>query len=165
MDSIAEGAETQYGSMTRLTAINTELTDIISRMNTLIDETGALMRKITEDARSGDASIRNMNGSMEKIFKSSDDIGGIMIMISDISEKINLLFLSTRQSKAARAGDAGRGFAVVADEISKLADQTASSIKEIESIIRVNKEEIGSARPTWITQSPRRIKSLRASMT
>ena len=41
-----------------------------------------------------------------------------------------------------RAGDAGRGFAVVADEISKLADQTTSSIKSIDSLIRTNEQEI-----------------------
>jgi methyl-accepting chemotaxis protein len=36
-----------------------------------------------------------------------------------------------------------RGFAVVADEISKLAEQTASSLKEIENLIKLNNEEIG----------------------
>jgi len=145
MDSIAAGADTQYESMTRLSSLNKELGEIISGMNAVIDETGKLTMNIIEDARSGDMSIRNMNGSMEKIFKSSDDIGGIVTMISEISDKINLLSLNAA-IEAARAGDAGRGFAVVADEISKLADQTASSIKEIDSLIRVNTEEIGNAR-------------------
>ncbi len=38
----------------------------------------------------------------------------------------------------------GRGFAVVADEISKLADQTSMSIKEIAGIITTNNQEIRS---------------------
>jgi methyl-accepting chemotaxis protein len=38
-------------------------------------------------------------------------------------------------------GRGGRGFAVVADEVSKLADQTASSIKDIDRHIKNNAEE------------------------
>ena len=72
---------------------------------------------------------------------SSREMMGIVDIINDISEKINLLSLNAA-IEAARAGDAGRGFAVVADEISKLADQTAISIKEIDRLIKVNNDEI-----------------------
>jgi methyl-accepting chemotaxis protein len=68
---------------------------------------------------------------------------GVIQIINDISDKINLLSLNAA-IEAARAGDAGRGFAVVADEISKLADQTTSSIKSIDSLIRTNEQEIVS---------------------
>ena len=46
------------------------------------------------------------------------------------------------------AGDSGRGFAVVADEISKLAEQTASSIKDIDRLISGIASDISSGLST-----------------
>lgn len=113
----------------------------IRTMNTQADKTLNLSSTVAAHARQGGESISTMNLSMDKVMKSSNDMIGIIEIINDISDRINLLSLNAA-IEAARAGDAGKGFAVVAEEISKLADQTASSTKNIDSLIKANSEEI-----------------------
>jgi methyl-accepting chemotaxis protein len=71
---------------------------------------------------------------MRRIQHSSEQIKSIIELISEIADQTNLLALNAA-IESARAGDAGRGFAVVSDEISKLADKSTQSAKEIEALI------------------------------
>lgn len=143
MDKISDGSEQQNDMLVKLIAILNDLSGSINQVYETVSEAAALSKTIAADAISGDSSMKTMNQSMINVSQSSDDMTKIVNIIREISEQINLLSLNAA-IEAARAGDAGRGFAVVADEVSKLADQTASSIKEIEKLIDLNNNEIQS---------------------
>jgi len=141
IENIASGAARQSAILTALNAEIMNLDGSITEIDSQIKETVELSGSISLRARSGEESLRNMNDSMKSITESSNQMTAIVGIINDISDQINLLSLNAA-IEAARAGDSGRGFAVVADEISKLADQTAQSIKEIDRFIKINNDEI-----------------------
>jgi methyl-accepting chemotaxis protein len=71
---------------------------------------------------------------MERIEKSSQQIGDIIGVTDEIAFQTNLLALNAG-GEAAPAGDASRGFAVVAAEVRALAQRSAEAAKEIKSLM------------------------------
>lgn len=143
IDSVADNSQFQFTTLEELIHRIKELSHIIEEMAGIITITQEVTSGISGQASSVNNSLNLMNTNMEKITDSSGQVIQIIEIINDISEQINLLSLNAA-IEAARAGEAGRGFAVVADEISKLADQTASSIKDIDILISENDNEIRS---------------------
>jgi len=141
IENVAGFARNQDQGLEEMTAVLNELSDIIGGLDATINDSQSAMDDITDKAGSGERSLREMEKNMGNIRQSSEQMTGIIGIINDISDQINLLSLNAA-IEAARAGDSGRGFAVVADEISKLADRTATSIKDINALIKTNDSEI-----------------------
>lgn len=141
LDNVSFSAKNQSELMASLAGSINELYQITSemagKMKAALEKTSA----VSVQAKSGEQYLEDMQGSMTSIGATSGEMSGIVSMITDISDRINLLSLNA-SIEAARAGEYGRGFAVVADEVSKLADQTSGSVKEIDRLIKQSNEEV-----------------------
>ncbi len=81
--------------------------------------------------------LENSSTTIMALKEETSRIAEISKTINDIADMTALLALNA-SIESARAGEHGRGFSVVADEISKLADDSMSSAKEINDIIRMS---------------------------
>jgi methyl-accepting chemotaxis protein len=162
-----QAAATQQASGSReqaaaTTEVSTTIRELLSTSRQ-IAESAQRVARIAEEtasgARLGDQTVQRAQegitgikrqvdlivGHMLELGKKSQQAGGILELINELSEQTNILSINAT-IEAAGAGESGRRFAVVADEIRKLADRVAGSTKEIRGVI----EDIRSAVNTTV---------------
>ena len=139
--AVSNSKKSQYASTEGLT----------SNLKILNEENGHLLQMIGDSEKgifrtrnvvqTGEATLFSMQNSMTSISNTYRNMQTIIQGIHEIADRINLLSLNA-SIEAARAGEYGRGFAIVAQEVSKLADQTARSIRESDSLMKSIQTEV-----------------------
>jgi len=117
--------------------VNTDILSINESSTNLskqIDELVSTFSQAIAGVEKGQETMQRSVTAITDISRYLENVESTVSAINEIADKINLLALNAA-IEAARAGEHGRGFAVVADEVNKLADQTASLVKGIQSTI------------------------------
>jgi len=79
--------------------------------------------------------IQSTAKRIKRLGESSQEIGEIVDLISDLSEQTHVLALNAA-IQAASAGEEGRGFSAVAQEVQRLAERSARATRQITALIR-----------------------------
>ncbi|MGL5995301.1 MAG: methyl-accepting chemotaxis protein [Pseudomonas proteolytica] len=153
-----EGMEQQSGEITSMAGAVEEFSATSLNIADNMGNTERLAQENAQQTRIGRHSMQEASASLEHIATAlnstatvintlgqrSQEIGGIVGVITSIAEQTNLLALNAA-IEAARAGEQGRGFAVVADEVRNLASRTRQATDEISGMIQSIQQETGNA--------------------
>jgi CHASE3 domain sensor protein len=145
---------------TAMNEIGTTISELLATSRQ-IAESSQRVAQISEQtaagARAGDATVQKAHDSvvtirkqvdlivshMLDLGKKSQQIGGILEIINELSEQTNILSINA-SIEAVGAGDAGKRFGAVAEEIRKLADRVGGSTKEIRALIEEMRASVNS---------------------
>ena len=155
---LADEIDSVSGITQELAAGNQETAAAAQEVNTMSGEIEEAAKGIAEHAQEGNgkvdeihtraadtkqkisANIRKVHGEINDSLSEAlenakvvEQIGVLAESIMGITSQTNLLALNA-SIEAARAGEAGKGFAVVADEIRNLAEQSASTVGNIQEV-------------------------------
>jgi methyl-accepting chemotaxis protein len=111
-------------------------------VNAITEKAETLSIDLIKVARDGEVSVDNVSEAIKLIETASNQVLGIVDILSNISTQTNLLSMNAA-IEAAHAGESGKGFGIVAAEIRRLADDSRQQSEQIVSCIKDMMEKIG----------------------
>jgi methyl-accepting chemotaxis protein len=162
----ASGSKEQATAMAEITttisellATSRQIAESAQRVARVAEDTAEAGRFGEDTVREGGEAIDGIRRQVEAIVshmldlgRKSQEIGGILEIITELAEQTNILAVNAA-IEAAGAGEAGRRFGVVAEEIRKLADRVSGSTKEIRTLIQDVRAAVNASVMTTETAS------------
>ena len=145
---LAAGSDGRLDAARRIRGAADQLTEASAAVRGAAQETVEISATVERRAQQGVAEAqqaalhvstlaamaRETMDAIAGVREASGTIGQITLVVGKIVRQTNLLALNAA-IEAARAAEAGKGFAVVAEEVRKLANQSADSLKNIQSLL------------------------------
>jgi methyl-accepting chemotaxis protein/methyl-accepting chemotaxis protein-1 (serine sensor receptor) len=156
--SLAQGTSEQAATLEETSSSTSEITSITHKNSENTRTVTGLMEETARLVAGANRNLEDMVESMKEINGSSEKISKIIKVIDEIAFQTNILALNAAV-EAARAGEAGMGFAVVADEVRNLAHRSAQAAKDTAALIEesIGKSGEGSRKLDQVAQSIREI--------
>jgi twitching motility protein PilJ len=137
MASMAASVEEVSGNAERAADVARHSVDVAHKGGEAVRRTIDGMNTIRE-------TIQETSKRIKRLGESSQEIGNIVELITDIAEQTNILALNA-SIQSSMAGEAGRGFAIVADEVQRLAERAANATRQIEALVRTIQADTNDA--------------------
>ena len=131
-------------SMSMVSKNASDSADVARNSVNIAHKGGETVRKTISGMESIREQIQETSKRIKRLGESSQEIGDIVSLITEISDQTNILALNAA-IQASMAGEAGRGFAVVADEVQRLAERTGDATKQIEALVKTIQTDTNEA--------------------
>jgi len=118
--------------------------DVAHRSLKIAQDGAGIVRKSITGMDTIREQIQETSKRIKRLGESSQEIGDIVGLITEIADQTNILALNAA-IQASTAGEAGRGFAVVADEVQRLAERASNATKQIEALVKTIQSDTNEA--------------------
>jgi methyl-accepting chemotaxis protein len=157
-EHLSRGSEAQATQIVDASTAIDEMAASINQVAENTNQSAAVARQARENASQGSKAVQDTILGMDRIRdqvqdsakrikrlgESSQEIGEIVQLISDIADRTSILALNA-SIQAAMAGEAGQGFAVVAEEVERLAERSTDATKQIAALIKAIQSDTAEA--------------------